>query len=161
MPFAGYKTFQQCVRDQSHDPKIYSPGGLCRIIEENAGRKRLNPAVIAELIQIARTKTGWDAIEYVDVDDQIKIGKRTVAPGVRLVLKGKTKGPFSIGYALFARVKGDRWKWSHSTRYLQGKFNLDKGSLTVPNHLNRAEKTLAQMADILLAWVVQEREEHG
>lgn len=152
------------MRDQSANPDVYSPGGLCRIIEQNAARgrrKHPNPAAVAELIQLARTKTGWDAIEYVDADDQIRMSRRTFAPGVRLILKGKEKGPFSIGYALYEQVKGGRWKWVHSIRYLKGKFNLEKETLSVPNHLDPVEKSLSQMADLLLSWVVQERAKHG
>lgn len=164
MPFAGYKTFAQCVQEKSRDPKVYSPGGLCHVIEQRAthGRRRNpSPSKVAELIQVGRTKSGWDVIEYVDADDQIKIGKRVFAPGVRMVLKGKEKGPFSIGYALFERKPNIGWRWVHSVRYIKGKFNLQKETLSLPNHLSPAEKTLGQMADILLTWVVQEREAHG
>lgn len=164
MPFAGYKTFAQCVREKSRDPKVYSPGGLCHVIEERAAqgpRRNPSPSKVAELIQLTRTKTGWDVVEYVDADDQIRIGNRTVAPGVRLVLKGKEKGPFSIGYALFERGKNLGWRWVHSVRYVKGKFNLKRETLSLPNHLSPAEKTLSQMADILLTWVVRERQAPG
>jgi hypothetical protein len=157
MPFAGYKTFAACVRAMKKNPKIYSPGGVCHVLEQRSIAKharRKNP--VAELIQVRKVRPRGVAIDYVDADDARRFRGGVYTHGVRLVLHGTTRGKFSVGFAHYARA-GSQWRWLATEDTEVGRFDLERGTM----ELCACAKPLTQQAAfLLLRWAALERLEH-